>query len=218
MRRHVFRFAHDRAESRRRLMKTRVGKLADLLSGAVSRATQVDPVKFCAQFLAAQVPAHFSALEIPLTVVTSDLHRRTELAFTSGPLTPALAGSIAIPGLFQPVALDGHILVDGGATNPLPFDHLRGVADITVAVDVFGVPPTDRSDIPGAWETLFSALSVMGSTIISEKLSHAAPDLLIRPNVAIFRTIDFYQASAILRAAEPVKVEVKAKLGALLAA
>jgi NTE family protein len=39
---------------------------------------------------------------------------------------------------------------------------------------------------------------------------------VIRPNVAIFRTLDFYQATAILRAAEAVKMEVKERLGALL--
>jgi NTE family protein len=217
IRRHVIAFAHDRLESRRRLMLTRVGTLSDLFSGAIGRATQVDAVKFCGQFMPPQVAADFAALKIPLTVVTSDLHRRQELAFTSGALTPALAGSIAIPGLFQPVAQDGHILVDGGATNPLPVDHLRGRADVIVAVDVFGVPPTDRSDIPGAWEAVFSTLSVMGSAIVAAKLQEVAPDLLIRPNVAIFRTIDFYQASAILRAAEPIKAEVKDKLGALLA-
>jgi hypothetical protein len=44
----------------------------------------------------------------------------------------------------------------------------------------------------------------------------AAPDLLIRPNVTIFRTLDFPQATAILRTAEAVKAEVKDKLGALL--
>jgi hypothetical protein len=38
-------------------------------------------------------------------------------------------------------------------------------------------------------------------------------DLMLRPNVGIFRTLDFPQASAILRAAEPVKAEVKEKLG-----
>jgi NTE family protein len=218
IRRHVITFAHDRGETGRRLIQTRVGKLADMLSGAVGRATQVDPEKFCAQFMPAKVPADFSALGIPLTVVTSDLHRRQELAFTAGPLTPALAGSIAIPGLFRPIAVDGHILVDGGATNPLPFDHLRGRADVIVAIDVFGVPPANRSDIPGAWEAVLSTLSVMGSTIIAAKLSQGMPDLLIRPNVAIFRTVDFFQASAILRAAEPAKAEVKEKLGALLAA
>ena len=34
---------------------------------------------------------------------------------------------------------------------------------------------------------------------------------------AIFRTLDFYQASSIIRSAEAAKSEVKEKLGALLA-
>ena len=59
---------------------------------------------------------------------------------------------------------------------------------------------------------------IMGGAIVAAKLSRAAPDLVIRPNVAIFRTLDFYQASAILRTADAVKPEVKERLGALLRA
>jgi len=51
---------------------------------------------------------------------------------------------------------------------------------------------------------------------VAAKLAYATPDLLIRPNVAIFRTLDFYQASAVLRAAEATKATVKERLGALL--
>jgi hypothetical protein len=39
----------------------------------------------------------------------------------------------------------------------------------------------------------------------------------VRPNIGIFRMLDFFQASAILRAAEGAKAEVKEKLSALLA-
>ena len=216
IRHHVIAFAHNRGETMRRLIAARAGTLADLFAGAFGQATQIDAEKFCAQFLPQAVPADFSALAIPLIVVATDLHRRQEAALSSGPLVPALAASIAIPGLFRPVALDGRILVDGGATNPLPFDRLTGLADIIVAVDVFGVPPADRSDMPSGWECVYITLNVMGSAIVAAKLNHAAPDLVIRPNVAIFRALDFYQASAILRAAEAVKAEVKEKLGALL--
>jgi NTE family protein len=38
----------------------------------------------------------------------------------------------------------------------------------------------------------------------------------VRPNVGAFRALDFLQASAILRASEPVKAEFKEKLAALL--
>jgi NTE family protein len=218
IRRHVIGFAHDRAETTRRLMAARVGTLADLFAGAFGRATQIDAEKFCAQFLPDAIPADFSELTIPLTVMAADLHRRQETPLTSGPLHAALAASIAIPGLLQPVTIDGRVLIDGGATNPLPFDRLRGLADYIVAVDVLSVPPTERGDIPGAWECVYTTLNIMGSAIVAAKLAHAAPDLVIRPHVGIFRTLDFYQATAILRSADAVKAEVNERLGALLAA
>ena len=216
IRRHVIALAHNPGEITRRLMQARAGTLAHFLSGAFSQATQLDAEKFCAQFLPENVPAEFSALEIPLAVIATDLHRRQEAMLSSGKLHPALAASIAIPGLFRPVALDGRVLVDGGATNPLPYDRLEGRADLVVAVDVFGTPPSDRSDVPGGWECVYLTINIMGSAIVAAKLNHAAPDLVIRPNVAIFRALDFYQASAILRAAEPAKTELKEKLAALI--
>ncbi len=217
IRHHVIRFAHDRRETMSRLVQARAGKLSDLLSGAFSQATQMDAEKFCAQFFPDAIPDEFSALAIPLIAIATDLHRREEAALSSGPLRRALAASIAFPGLFRPVLLDGRVLVDGGATNPLPFDRLAGRADLVIAVDVFGVPAAERSDIPGAWESMFTTLLIMGSTIVAAKHKHAAPDLVIRPNVSIFRTLGFYQASSIIRSADAAKAEVKDKLGALLA-
>jgi NTE family protein len=218
IRHHVLAVAHNPSETRRRLLAARAGKLSDLLAGAFSQATQMDAEKFCAQFLPDTIPAEFSALAIPLTVMATDLHRREEAALSSGPLRPALAASMAFPGLFRPVDSDGRILVDGGATNPLPFDQLRGRADSVVAVDVFGAAAPERSDRPGAWESVFTTLNIMGATIVAAKQKHAAPDLVLRPNVAIFRTLDFYQASSILRSADVIKDEVKEKLGKLLSA
>ena len=216
IRRYVIDLAHDRGEIMRRLAAARAGTFADLFAGAFAQATQIDAEKFCVQFLPEAVPNDFAALKIPLTVMATDLHRRQEAPLASGPLRTALAGSIAIPGLFRPVTVDGRILIDGGATNPLPFDQLAGRADVIVAVDVFGVPAADRSDLPGAWESVFTALLIMGSTIVAAKHKAAAPDLVLQPNIAIFRMLDFYQASAILRVADGIKPNVKAKLGALL--
>src|SRR5262249_11647861 len=170
----------------------------------------------CATFLPDKVPEDFAALEIPLTVIASDLYRRAQVAFSSGPLRPALAASIALPTLAQPVVIDGRVLIDGGATNPLPFDTLRGRADVLVAADISGEPTEARNDIPNPWECLFTTVLVMGHAITSEKLKHVAPDLMIRPKVGSFRTLDFLQASAILRAAEPAKAEIKERLAALL--
>ena len=181
-----------------------------------ARRRRWTPKNSARSFCRMRCPKTFPRCEIPLTVIATDLHRRQEAAFSAGPLRAALAASIAFPGLFRPVSVDGRVLVDGGATNPLPFDRLLGRADIVVAVDVFGVPAAERSDVPGAWESMFATLLIMASTIVAAKYMHAPPDLVIRPNVAIFRTLDFYRASAIIRSAEAAKPEVKEKLGALL--
>jgi NTE family protein len=217
IRRHTVALAHDRTEVFRRLLQARVGRLSHLFTRGFGAATLVDAEKFCTQFLPERLPEDFAALGIPLTVIASDLHRRRQVAFSSGPLRPALAASIALPTVMRPVVIDGQVLIDGGATNPLPFDQLRDRADVVVAVDISGEPTDERNDIPNPWECMFSTVLVMGSAITNEKLKHGAPDLMIRPRVGVFRTLDFLQASAILRAAEPAKKEIKERLAALLA-
>lgn len=216
IRRFVIALAHDRAAVFRRLVATRAGMLGNLLNIAFGSATLVDAEKFCDQFLPERVPDDFDALAIPLTVVATDLHRRQQAVFSSGALRPALAASIALPPVMRPVVVDGRVLIDGGATNPLPFDQLVGRADVVVAVDISGAPPEKRRDIPTPWECLFATVLVMGSAITAEKVKHGPPDLIVRPRVGAFRALDFLKASAILRASEPVKAELKEKLAALL--
>ena len=70
--------------------------------------------------------------------IATDLHARESLVLRAGPLKPAVAASMAIPGLVQPLDVNGRVLVDGGVTDPLPFTCLRETADLIVAVDVSG--------------------------------------------------------------------------------
>jgi NTE family protein len=216
IRRHVTSLAHNRAEVFRRLMAARAGSFASLFSGGFGSATQVDGEKFCEQFLPAAVPDDFDALRIPLLVIASDLYRRQQVVLSSGPLRRAVAASMALPTLVRPIAIDGQVLVDGGATNPLPFDQLRGRADVIVAVDISGEPNAARHDIPNPWEAILATILVMGQAITTEKLKHGAPDLIVRPNVGLFRTLDFFQASAILRVCETAKAQIKERLTVLL--
>jgi len=216
IRRFVLKLAHDPGKIVRQLFTTRAGTFSNLISIGLGSAALVDAEKFCAQFLPRRVPEDFDDLAIPLTVVATDLYRRQPAVFTSGALRPALAASIALPTVMRPVVVDDRVLIDGGATNPLPFDQLRGCADVVVAVDISGEPTEERRDIPNPWECLLNTVLVMGNAITAEKVKHGAPDLMVRPKVGGFRTLDFLHASAILRASEPVKAELKEKLAALL--
>jgi NTE family protein len=215
IRRFVIRLAHNRAEVFRRLIATRAGTFANLFSMGFGSATLVDAEKFCRYFLPDDVPEDFDELEIPLTIIATDLYMGQQAVFSSGALRPALAASIALPTVMRPVFVDDRILIDGAATNPLPFDLLSDCADVVVAVDISG-ELAERRDIPNPWECLLTTVLVMGNAITAEKVKHGAPDLIVRPKVGSFRALDFLQASAILRAAEPVKDEVKEKLTALL--
>lgn len=218
MRRYAIHVAHNRTDVMRRMMRSRAGKLRRLFGGGLGDATRLDAELLCEQFLPDTLPEEFSGLTVPLTVIASDLYRRCEVVFSQGPLRRALAASISLPTIMRPVEVDGKVLVDGGATNPLPFEHLRGRADVIVVVDISGSISAGRREAPNALECLYATVLVMTNSIISEKLRHGAPDLLVQPNVGSFRALGFLQASAILRAADRVKAEVKERLGALLAA
>ena len=214
MRRHLITLAHDRGAVLRRVMACRAVAWSEVLSAGFGNPLAVDGGKFYDAFLAELLPVDFVDLKVPLTVIAADLHTREPVVFRQGPLKTAIAASMAIPGLVRPMEVGGHVLIDGGAVDPLPFEALRGKADITFAIDVAG--GTEGQGVPDPWGSVFAMITVMGQTIVAEKLRRGAPDLVLRPNIGIFRMLDFFQASAILRAAEPIKQQVKEGLSALL--
>lgn len=78
-------------------------------------------------------------LPVAFTAVATDLWARREVWFDSGPIDTALRASIAIPGVFPPIALNGRLLVDGGVANQVPVSVLASSgADLTVAVTLDG--------------------------------------------------------------------------------
>lgn len=206
--------AHDRSGTLARLAGARAARLSEWFAAPFGNPLLLDPEKVCREILPDEVPEEFSALQIPLTVIATDLHARGEAVLTGGPLHSAVAASIAIPGLMRAVERDGRVLVDGAAVNPLPFDHLRGKADLVIAVDV-AVTASEVQGVPDPWETLAATMAVIGHGIVARNLAAGAPDLLLRPNVGVFRLFDFFRASAVLRAADPIKAEVKEWLKAL---
>ena len=49
-----------------------------------------------------------------------DLESGREIQLSRGRLLEAVEASSAIPGIFPPVFVDGHYMVDGGLLNPTP--------------------------------------------------------------------------------------------------
>lgn len=64
----------------------------------------------------------FADAEIPLFLVATDFHSGESVVLTEGRLTDAIRASIAIPMIFPPWQLDGQLMTDGAASDPLPVD------------------------------------------------------------------------------------------------
>jgi len=78
------------------------------------------------------------ASPMPFGAVATDLHSGAEVWLREGSIADAVRASIALPGLFTPVARsDGRLLVDGGIVNPVPTSLARAMgADIVIGVDL----------------------------------------------------------------------------------
>jgi NTE family protein len=159
------------------------------------------------------MPDRFEDLAIKTIVLATNYLDRSEVAYDAGPLRPAVAGSMAIPGLFRPVVFGDEVLIDGGAVNPLPYDLLFGLADIIVAVDVTFGGRSPKRRTPSPFGSMFGAAQIMQGAITAQKIKLRAPDILVRPKVEHFAVLDFFRASQILRAAEGSKEELKLTLG-----
>lgn len=69
--------------------------------------------------------------------VATDLTTGREVWVKSGALDEAIRVSIGGPGIFSPVEIDGHWLVDGGLVNPVPVSLCRALgADFIIAVNL----------------------------------------------------------------------------------
>jgi NTE family protein len=207
IRAHAESFLRDRSVIMAALVEARIGRLAHLV--ARGNPLLIDGERFLDRMWPEAVPDRFEDLALPLLVVATDYDGRAEAVFHEGPLLPAVAGSMAIPGLVRPVRHGERVLVDGGAINPLPFDHLIGRADLLVAVDVTGGPSPHPTRAPGGFETMFGTLQIMQGAIVEAKLKLYRPEIVVRPAVDRFRVLDFFQARAILAAAEPAKDALK---------
>lgn len=79
------------------------------------------------------------ALGRPFAAVVTDLGTGRESWLREGPLFGAVRASMAFPGLFTPVQIDGRWLVDGGLVNPVPVSVCRALgADVVIAVHTDG--------------------------------------------------------------------------------
>lgn len=87
--------------------------------------------------LAYSAVASFDDLPIPFRCVATDLEKGEVVVFDRGPVAPAIRASMALPGTYDPVRLNGRLLADGGILNNVPVDVARAMGgEVVIAVRV----------------------------------------------------------------------------------
>jgi NTE family protein len=205
-----------RAELVARMWSARPETLSQMVGGI--KVTQFNIERILHAFLPHQVPLTFEELAIPLQVTATDYFGHHMTVFSKGELHPALAASAAIPAAFAPVRIDGRTYIDGGMYNPVPFDLLRGKADIVIAVDVVGAPQEVPGRRPTSIDLMFGATQLLMQSIIAHKLEQGAPDILLRPPVSKYRVLDFLKINTLMAETASVKDELKRAVEATLKA
>ena len=127
-------------------------------------------------------------LKKPFAAVATDLHSGDAILFRSGNTGMAVRASAAVPGVFKPVAINGHEYVDGGLSSLVPVRYARQLgADLVIAVDI-AAPPANHS-VRGTLDILLQTFTIMGQNLARYELKDA--EVVIRPQVGSVGSADF---------------------------
>jgi len=132
-------------------------------------------------------------LELPLSIIGTDIGSGERVAIRSGNLTSAMRGSMSVPGLLAPVLRDGRKLVDGGITDNLPVAEVRSLCrpDVVIAVNV-GSPLIKPEDVKGIATVLGQVVNLLTEQNVAVSLKNITPrDVYIKPELGDIAATDF---------------------------
>ncbi|HUK55905.1 MAG TPA: patatin-like phospholipase family protein [Nitrospiria bacterium] len=154
-------------------------------------------------------------LKLPFAAVATDIRTGERVILDRGPLATAVHASCALPAVFQPVELDGKLLVDGGVLEPLPVPTAKFLgADVTIAVDVgTRIKKIQSSDVV---TVVIQALSISGAEMRRRHALEA--DVLIHPDVNGVGAFDFAQKERCVEAGAAAAREALPRIREVLSA
>jgi NTE family protein len=155
----------------------------------------------------------FEELRIPCAVVAADLTTCAKRVFDSGPVTPAVRATCAIPEFYRPVELDGHTFIDGGIVEPLPVSTVLGLGvgerPPCVAVNLLRTHPTPES--PRHPLQLLGRMSELVQQELT-RLALASADVFVAPDVGEFSFFDLENADGLMAAGEAAMLHALPRL------
>ncbi|WP_454764294.1 patatin-like phospholipase family protein [Cupriavidus campinensis] len=138
-------------------------------------------------------------MKLPLGIVATDLKTGERILFRRGNTGQAVRASSSVPGVFQPVSIQGHDYVDGGLVEPVPVDAAREMgAEFVIAVNISADPSSQKNG--GQSGVLLQTTAIMGQSI--NKMALARADVVIRPDLPDMGGSDFTSRNRAILAGE----------------
>jgi NTE family protein len=139
----------------------------------------------------------FDDLPIPFRCVATDMQSGEAVVLRDGSLAQAVRASMAIPGIFTPVALKGHMLADGGMVQNIPVETVRAMdTDAVVAVELH-LAPGDISELNSLSGVLSRAIDVMITQ--NEKRSLLLADVKVSVDMKGFSVTDYSRVDELIQ-------------------
>lgn len=146
----------------------------------------------------------FESLPTRFAAVATDLRNGERVVLQHGNLGRAVQASSSLPGLIEPVRMDGRLLVDGNLSSPVPVDAARALgARRVVAVDV-SFPPAE-ADLTDPYDALYQGFSILTNRLATEELARA--DVSIRPKIPVHSEMGPATIKALIAAGEQAATE-----------
>ena len=157
----------------------------------------------------------FDDFDIPFRCVAADFETGEPVVLGKGTLAKAIRASMSIPSVFEPIEIDGKLLIDGGVVRNLPVQEVKEMgADIIIAIDV--TSPLYKKEELSSFVTV---LEQAGSYRLAESIKDAKElaDIFIHPEIDEFGALDFDNNDTLMALGEKAAREKLPEILALLA-
>lgn len=139
----------------------------------------------------------FSKLPIPFNAVATDLNTADPYILKKGDLALALRASMAVPFVFAPVEIEGHVLVDGNILNNLPVDVVKAMgADIVIAINI-STPLEEIHSNSSLLDVARQALDV--ALIQNTRRTLQEANIVVTPELEGFLLTDFIRGAEMIQ-------------------
>ena len=185
----------------------------------------------------------FADLRLPVTLMAVDMLHGVEVTLQEGLLLTAVLASSAVPGAFPPVKYGRMELADGGVIDSLathvafeqgaerviavdiypalekdnPWtDPLSAIMGFELPANIFSTSGNGSNKIPTAAASMWRSVRVITWHLHQQRLQAHPPDVLLRPDVGNYGSLDFKDVEGPIEAGVAAAERHLAELKALV--